>query len=512
MAQHQFLTGIGYLPDDNIEGKVLGGYELNSQADENDRGFAYALGFEARRLKLEDFNASVHSSWDQSFLGRRAPRNGDMNIILLRDFGGGIKDSLSVSYNTQRREFYTSLSSLSQSELGVLHNIFQRDANVLEITNQINYNLEHELSLVVSFGLTNQLINRGYRFKDYKNTASLILDSRIQEMQFFGNILLKWTMLDWLEADAKLTYVEREERYSILDDILAPRKLVEDQRSSASRLENLAQRTTFALGLSADAAKRTKINIMSSASILRYDTPDTLNTDDRDELLITSGAEISHQFSRYLTLRVNGDLTLSHLVYLHRTQSANNNWNRVIRFAPSMEYSPTSWFRSVARAEVLANYTVSDYEQQVASVQSFSFRQVLWSDSSIVRLSNRIQCNFYGSLRIFERGTLRWTEFKENPEDYFIEKAIWPEFIWSSEIGLKIGAGYRYFGQDHYKYQNGKKVFAQGIEASGPTASIEWTGSGSEKVSLRGWREEQKNNGTTVEVFSNLSIQVEFML
>jgi len=173
---------------------------------------------------------------------------------------------------------------------------------------------------------------------------------------------------------------------------------------------------------------------------------------------------------------------------------------------------PSPWFRTAIRTEVLANYTVSDYEQQVASIRSFSFRQVLWSDSTAARLSERIQCNFSGSLRIFERGTLRWQEFKEKPEEYVIEKTMWPEIVWSSMIGVKIGIGFRYFGQDRYTYQSNQRVFSQGIEAMGPTASIEWSGLAGEKVIINGWREEQKNNGTTTTILSNLSIQVGFIL
>jgi putative flippase GtrA len=129
-----------------------------------------------------------------------------------------------------------------------------------------------------------------------------------------------------------------------------------------------------------------------------------------------------------------------------------------------------------------------------------------------VKLSERIQCNFSGSLRIFERGTLRWQEFTEKPEDYVVEKTIWPEIVWSSAIGLKIGIGFRYFGQDRYTYQSTQRVFSQGIEAMGPTALIEWTGSAGEKVTINGWREEQISNGTTAAILSNLSIQVGFVL
>jgi hypothetical protein len=394
----------------------------------------------------------------------------------------------------------------------VPHNIFQRDASVLEISNQTKYNLGRSFSMIVSIGLSNQLINRGYRFKDYLHPASLILDSRIQEMQFFGIVSMQWQPIYWLSADIKLAYTEKEERHSVLDDVHASNAIIDTQRASASRLENTAQRTTLTTELKVDASQKDTIRLVASSSILRYDTPDIFNTDDRDELLLTSGAEYLHRFSSRLLLTLNMDLTLFHLVYLDRDQSANNNWNRVIRFSPSVEYMPSPWFRRVMRTEALANYTVSDYEQQVASIQSFSFRQVLWSDSTTMRLSERIQCNFSGSLRIFEHGTLRWQEFKESPEEYVVEKAMWPELVWSSITGVKIGVGFRYFGQDRYTYQSGQRIFSQGVEALGPTAFIEWSGLAGEKVMINGWREEQKNNGITATILSNISIQVGFIL
>jgi hypothetical protein len=512
MAQHQVLAGFEYLPTGNVAGEAMGGYELNTQEEENDNGFTYALGFNTRKMELEEFNASLRSSWNQSFLGRRSPRTGDINLTLLRDFGGGIDDSLVVNYSTQRRQFYTSIDSSTQVSLGVPHNIFQRDANVLEISNQTKYNLDRSLSLIVSMGISNQSIDRGYRFKDYLHPASLILDSHIQEIQFFGIISLQWLPLYWLGADIKLAYTEKEERHSVLDDILASNAVIDTQRASASRLENTAQRTTFTTALKVDVTQNDNIRLVISAGILRYDTPNIFNTDDRDELLMTSGTEYLHRFSSRLLLMLNADLTLFHLVYLHRDQSANNNWNRVIRFSPSVEYKPNSSFRTALRTEVLANYTVSDYEQQVASIRSFSFRQVLWSDSTAMQLSERIQCNFSGSLRIFERGTLRWQEFKEKPEEYVIEKTMWPEIVWSSMIGMKIGIGFRYFCQDRYIYVNNQRIFSQGIEAMGPTASVEWSGLGGEKVIINGWREEQKSNGKTATILSNLSIQVGFII
>jgi hypothetical protein len=491
-----------------MKGEVSGGYELNSQEEEGDQGFAYALGFDAHQIKLDEFDASLQSSWNQSFLGRRNPRTGDAKLILLRDFGGGVSDSLAINYGTQRSEFYTGLSSSSQSSLGVQHNIFHRDAGMFEIMNQTKYGLDRSFSLNTSFGLSNRLIERGYRFKDNQNAASLT-DSRIQEMQFFGTVSLLWSPLNWLDADIRLLYTERDERYSVQD---ASVPNMEQLRAQANKLENTAQRTMFSAALNTNVTQNDNIRLESSISILRYDTPDALNTDDRDELLITSGIDILHRFSPHVLLTLAADLTLFHLVYLRQEQSANNNWNRVIRLSPSVEYMPSSWFRTVMRAEVLANYTISDYEKQSASIRSFSYRQAMWSDSTVLRLSERIECNFSGSLRIFERGTLKWNEFMEKPEEYYIEKTLWPEFIWSSTRGLKVGIGFRYFGQDRYKYQKNQRIFTQGMEALGPTVFVEWLGSSTEKITLSGWREAQKYNGTTKATISNLSIQVGFIL
>jgi hypothetical protein len=494
MAQHQILAGFEYLPTERIISKAFAGYELNSQMEESDKGFAYALGFDAYRIKLDEFDASLSSSWDQSFLGSRSPQTGVLKLILVRDFGGGINDSLSLNYSTQRREFYTGFSLSDQTLYGANHNIFRRDASAYEITNQTKYDIDQKISLNVSFGLSNRLIERGYRFGDVQNSKSLG-DSRIQEMQFFGTLSMRWLLIDWLNADFRLSYTERDESHSDL-----------------AALENTAQRTMLTTALSAEITAKDRIRLVSSVGLLRYDTPAASNYDDRDEFLATFGSEMLHRFSSHLLLTMTADLTLFHLVYLRQEQSANNNWNRVLRLSPSVEYVPVAWFRTVARAEVLANYTVSDYEQQIASVQSFSFRQAMWSDSSVIRISQRIHCNILGSLRIFERGILKWKEYKEKPEEYFVEKAIWPEFVWSSTKRVNIGIGFRYFGQDRFNYLTNQRVFVQRVETMGPTVFLEWSGPGAERVTLSGWREVQKNNGITKNKISNLSMQVGLIL
>ncbi len=430
-SQHQVLGGLHYGDDTSISATASGGYEFDSQEDEKDHGFTYMTDFSARRVKIEEFLASFRGSWNQSLLGRRSPNSGGISVSLYRDFGNGVDDSLAFQYAVQRREFYTSLNAIDQAALGVQHDIFRRDANTFEASNRLRYDVSQSLSLLITGGLSNQLIDRGYALKNYGDAVSLILDTRIQEFQLFGDLRMRWMALQWLALDGTFSTSEREEKHIVKEDPLASIADLTAQQATASRLENAAQRTVCTIGIIANVTQNDLLRCTSLASILHYDTPDSMNIDDRDELLLTYGIEEIHQFSSSLIATIGADLTLSHLVYLDRLQSANNNWNRVLRLSSRVDYEPSPRFRSSVRAEVLANYTVSDYEMQVASVKSYSFRQAYWSDSTIVQLSARIQFKLTGSLRIFERGVLHWSEFKEQPEDYYVETAAWPELFWT---------------------------------------------------------------------------------
>jgi hypothetical protein len=199
-------------------------------------------------------------------------------------------------------------------------------------------------------------------------------------------------------------------------------------------------------------------------------------------------------------------------VYLKSVQSANNNWNRVIRFSPTVVYAPPGGFRTVNQAEVLGNYTVYDFEDQGALTRSFSFRQATWLDSTSVRISQLLNASFVGEIRVYERGTLTWSEFKERPQDYFVEKTYWPRLTYTAAKGLLLGIGFRHFGQDRYKYQSGTRTFEHQLESSGPTVTLEWQGTGFQRVMLEGWNETQRQDGQVIRTIPNLSLKVYYSI
>ena len=144
------------------------------------------------------------------------------------------------------------------------------------------------------------------------------------------------------------------------------------------------------------------------------------------ELLITLSGRESHRWNEYFDISVTAEVTLNHIVYLLAVRSANNNWNRIFRLAPELTYTPSPTMRMVNTFEVLANYTVFDYETLVPTVESYSYRQFAFLDSTSYDMSSHMGLDFLLHVRLYERGELQWEAFTERPQQYFQEVTFSP--------------------------------------------------------------------------------------
>ncbi len=512
LAQHQFLVGVQVSPHPRLMLEGMAGYEIDDQQDERDEGFAYQATANASDVRLEEFRGTLHGRWAQSLLTRRRPASAALDVSLLREFGAEARNIIQISYDRLRREFYTAADPDVKQVYQIANNIFRRDAATFEVSEQLDYRPSDQMQFVFRGGLLNRTIDRGVNYKVFTGTSNPLLDTRIQELQLYGEAGTTFQPVYWFGMDVNFSYREREERHSVTEQDGVPLSILQRQERSERRLENIAQRTTISSQIRSLLSEHDQLNFAGSASILRYDTPDSTNVDERDELLVTVGFQEVHQFSNELSVSLAGDVTLSHLVYLKSVQSANNNWNRVIRLSPAVTFAPNERFRTVNQAEVLGNYTVYDFEDQAAYTKSFSFRQASWIDSTSFQVTNLLGFSFVGEVRVYERGILRWADFKERPQDYFVERTYWPRLVYEVTRDLRLGVGFRYFGQDRYSYQNGTKNLERQLATSGPTVALEWGGTGFERVLLEGWNETQRQDGQVTRTIPNVSLKVNFTI
>jgi hypothetical protein len=293
----------------------------------------------------------------------------------------------------------------------------------------------------------------------------------------------------------RLTHIERNEAHTAkLPDDPSPGTVIqflERNREEQSK-DNLSRRSAVAGMFSFPFSASDIVNISGTAGILRYDTPSDLNVEDRDELLLALTISTRHHISRALDLGLLIEGSKSHLVYLLKERSANNNRNYVLRFSPRTVFSPAAFLTTLNIFEVLANYTVYDFEEQAALVRSFSYRQFAWLDSSAVELTHRIGIDFFAYWKLYERGQLNWDEFTERTENSSVDKTLALQVRFRPSEGTTFALGLRYFSQSRYQYDSTIRRLAVYLRSVGPTCLIIWEISPHSQFSLNGWVEQKR--------------------
>ncbi len=460
---------------------ILGGAgnKWDRQAGVSNSGFTYALNGTGTFTPLRGSEFipffAIH---DEQILPRR---NFDRNIGLT--YGQVFSPEALIRFNgtyvAQLRDFFFPADSAVQSLYDVTNNIQDRNEDKTSFAATI-------LMPVWFFDLNGQAtyaqrqIDFTYRYKPVILTNTLY-DTRIRTSNFNlnGNLITQFgsdTLIVTMEHN------ERSETHTIINALLT-NPFTEQQSADQSQLDNLGTRNTLT-GQFFLHFGGTSLTVTGLASLFRYDTPSKLNYDDRDELTNTVSIEFNHEFSPSFNAGFGMETDLIHMVYIESQRSANNNRNFIYRFFPMVNYSDRN-LTSSNRFEVLANYTVYDYEA-FSQIHSFSFRQASFLDSTTVNLTRRLSLFFLGNVKLYTRGELYWSSFSEFPLNYFVDRTFWLSLSYFAG-NLSYAVGYKYLSLTQYNFTTARDMqFASQITNSGPTATISADFSRLE-VRMSGW-------------------------
>ncbi|OGU70915.1 MAG: hypothetical protein A3G43_02195 [Ignavibacteria bacterium RIFCSPLOWO2_12_FULL_56_21] len=513
LSQHSLVAGPSFAAAPWLSLQGLAGWVWNRQLSRESDGLRWALRGTIPRVMVEELEITGDGRWDKSDLNDRQPHDVDGTFSVVRRFGETAGDSLVVSYRNQRRDLLTGGTGDFLGGTATAAGLLRRQEEVVAARNAMWFAAGPDFRGTIEGGWGGRTIDRSISLgAPGTGTTPQVLPSRITQLSldFIGRMY--WLPLSGARSEFSAGISTVEERHDVRPYASASSLVVDQQRAQARRRSNQAQRVFTSMRAVSVLDASTQASLSGSASMVRYDTPDSLNTDDRDDLLLAAAAEISHQWSRDVTLVVACEAGMNHLVYLSRYQSANNVKIRTLRLAPGVIWSHPNGFRNVLRAEVAASYTVYDFEDQIGSVQSFAYRQAAWSDSLVAPLGPRLQLEFTGTLRLFERGLFRWRDFRERLERSFVEIGWWPAVAVRPFDGVRLSVGYRAFVQERYVYRDGERAFDGVLSSSGPTVAMEIFGDSNGSVQLAGWRETQRTGGRALATVSNLSLSVNMLL
>jgi hypothetical protein len=517
---HSLLGGIEYSLFPLVSLTPMIGYRWDNQAGVNDRGLSYDIaGRTMLPLNIDGYQLSTSAQYHEDLLDPRVLQTHYARFGVQKLFVGGARDSLELRIGRNRREFYAfadTATMRSSFSAPADTNVESRIEDVLSFTNLLDYQIEPGLIATLFVNISSRKLDKDIRYVGSTALKNLQFNTAIDEFRLDTYLQAAYRSDNGrVAASARLYHSERDEAHSAKPIADAPpnvKILLGERNKQEQTKDNVARRTALSGTARFPLSYSDNISISGTASILRYDTPSEANFDERDELLTALSIATFHRISQYLDVAVSLDGHLSHIVYLLENRSANNNYNRVLRLSPRVTYRPFEDLVTKNTFEVLANYTVYDFEQQAALVRSFSYRQFGWIDSTSIQLTSRIGLDLFTYLRLYERGQLRWSEFTERTENSFRDETYAVQVRFRPYTSILFAVGVRYFSQSRYVHGDEGKRLDSVLRSIGPTCIIQWRINSYSQLGFKGWHEHRSLTGGTTRTLANMTMNVYFTL
>src|SRR5450759_4793339 len=318
-ALHSGLVGLSVRPISHFSFTPLVGFRFDRQQDDKDQGWNYKLLSETDTLDFGGYETQGSMRLNVSNLSPRYFRNNVAQVFMQKSFIEGSLDSLRIQWSNNRWDFYVPADSFVQKEYNVSSNIRSRVDENIGVSNSILYGIGKKFSAIVQTLIETRTIGNAYRYKSLSQPTAIPYNITVQEQRLQGGVDINYQDRDNLNGSVGVRLDERDERH-IVEKIDGVDKNIQENRSQQEqRLDNTARRTTLHGSVGMPLSPGDHFSLESSAGILRYDTPDSTNNDDRDELLINLAARETHRWSEYLEMNIVAEATLSHIAvsYTH---------------------------------------------------------------------------------------------------------------------------------------------------------------------------------------------------
>ncbi|HUN67062.1 MAG TPA: hypothetical protein VMW43_13300 [Bacteroidota bacterium] len=507
LATETVYGGVSYRASPSLTVEPLIGFIADRQISPADEGITYSFSAAMDTTSYNGYRTSFTGLWRYDQMSPRRQETRNAGFVIDKTFFEQTRNYLSGFYNETRRDVYVPADPGVAQEYGVYYNIETRTESDLGVTDTLRYGLSRGVQFTLHGLADGTEVDRSMRYLYSPDPTRSPLPTTVNELRLESSAQLDYAPLDSTRGMIRIEYDERDEQHTLTNPGTSspafPSLLAEEERKN-----NQSRRTILAGNIASKFTAEAGATLSASASILRYDTPSLENDDDRDELRYLVSLTSYYRINRYLLFQLESDVTLMHLVYLASTRSASNTWNRVARLMPSLEYRPVDRFSTFNQFEVLANYTVYDYEFGSAPIQSFAYRQFSWQDSTALAVTGKIGASWFHNLKFYEQGEFQWDDFSERPVAYYEDKLYVATIWYAMHDGLLFSAGFRYFSQLRFSYKGADRFPDHFLRSVGPLTGIKWVVGSHTSFSIDGWYERQHQDGEPDQIFTTMTMNL----
>ena len=307
---------VEYKPSKNLFLQPYTGYQRSKNITQTDWGWDIGLIGNARKINLGDYQGNFSGSSEYDFFDKRQNYNNKIETRISTRFSPVTSDSIKVSYEESVKQFYNA----SGEEL-VEVRLYNRN-----IKNNLIYNFSSRTLL----SFETNILSKNVSYFTQRNV--FFLENRFRLLHF-GN-----------EMNYSIDFRTNDETFDNNGTIT----------DSRTRQSALGFMTEYLIN------SQNKVELQVDYVKLQYDTPDENNNDDRDEQRVVLNLGYYRRISPVLSLRLDIYGFLYHQIYLFKEQSINNNWNRVIKIEPQLNYLNKN-FENRFTTSLIDNYNAYDF-------------------------------------------------------------------------------------------------------------------------------------------------------
>ena len=387
---YYFQFGINDRSFQFINLNVSGGPIWDSRREQNDSGFKFTSSISRRKQNIEGWNSEI----DAGIIGERFQQRKNQSqrslLKFSRNFYEATSDSFYIDIRGKRQDYF--INKAGQIET--------RTENLNGFGNNLRYKVSDGITLrwATSFRLAETefespqeergIVKRRRRNELTENTLSVLfgenqLKGRINAG--FRNNLQKYTVSSSLSA-ANLPLLSPDNEYNFL---------------------------FFSSSLNFNPTKDDSLGFLASSNRLRYDTPDSNNFDDRDELRLLFDTGYAHSFGDDFRVNLKAVMNFDHVVYLFGERSADNHWNRIFLLSSEMIIKLTPKINTNQSFVVLANYFDYDYDDEILPIRSLVLRNFIHRQSTTIEIKEKLSFRLSSRIELEEDGKLDWDNFLE---------------------------------------------------------------------------------------------------
>lgn len=466
-----FFSNFVYLPRPEVTVSTRLGYKTENQIGEKNSGPRGSIYTEINSLNLSEYITNGYTDLTYENLTQKIHYNYELSADIYKVFSQYSDNIGYVRVYNRRNDFYFPASTEIKNLFGVNNNIESRVENLIYAEDRLRYIFSDKFLIMLTGSYISRNVDRNIKFTT--TTSSVILDnnynSKINENNLYIAAETEYLTTS-LSSRFKIFFAERSETHSPKDLAGYTPSQVRELERIESNKNNSSKRTSFANETIYRFSNTNSFKFSGSSSILRYDTDSRENFDDRDELYLIGS--LSHTYNNLTNFEFTTifDATLSSLGYLFKERSSNNYKNRIFKITANSVYSPIENLVINSSFQVLANYTVYDFEDIVSQVQSFSYRQMNLRDSIYYYITDRLSLKLYSELKLSEQGEFNDSAFTVKPLAYFDDRNVLGKISYMFFGFAELSLGYKYFQQKRFDYISGEKNLKSTIRNYGPVA------------------------------------------